>query len=74
MLLDVAQLRLRRPIHNKHSEYLRFATLATKPGEICGLGQSHALEERFGFDEVSKLGIPHLVGEANSLPPLGLAQ
>ena len=36
MLLDVAQLRLRRPIHNKPSGYLRFATLATKPGEISG--------------------------------------
>jgi hypothetical protein len=38
VLLDVAQLRLRRPIHNKPSGYLRFAALATKPGEICGLG------------------------------------
>jgi len=37
VLLDVALLRLRRPIHNKPSGYLRFAALATKPGEISGL-------------------------------------
>ena len=37
MLLDVGLLRLRRPIHNKPSGYLRFAVLATKPGEISGL-------------------------------------
>jgi hypothetical protein len=33
----VAQLRLRRPIRDKPSGYLRFAALATKPGEKCGL-------------------------------------
>jgi hypothetical protein len=37
VLLDVAQLRLRHPIRNKLSGYLRFAALATKPGEKCGL-------------------------------------
>jgi len=37
VLLDVAQLRLRRPIHDKPSGYLRFAALATKPGEKSGL-------------------------------------
>jgi len=37
VLLDVALLRLRRPIHNKPSGYLRFAALAPKPGEISGL-------------------------------------
>jgi len=34
VLLDVAQLRLRRPIRDNPSGYLRFAALATKPGEI----------------------------------------
>ena len=37
VLLDVARLRLRRPIRDKPSGYLRFAALATKPGEKCGL-------------------------------------
>jgi len=37
VLLDVAQLRLRRPIRDKPIGYLRFAALATKPGEICRL-------------------------------------
>ena len=37
VLLDVAQLRRRRPIHDKPSGYLRFAALVTKPGEISGL-------------------------------------
>ena len=37
VLLDVVQLRLRRPIRDKHSGYLRFAALATKPSEISGL-------------------------------------
>jgi len=41
VLLDVAQLRLRRPIRDNPSGYLRFATLATKPGEKCELGRSH---------------------------------
>jgi len=36
VLLDVAQLRLRRPIRDKPSGYLRFAALATKPGEKSG--------------------------------------
>jgi len=33
----VALLRLRRPIRDKPSGYLRFAALATKPGEKSGL-------------------------------------
>ena len=33
----VAQLRLRRPIRDYPSGYLRFVVLATKPGEMCGL-------------------------------------
>ena len=37
VLLDVALLRQRRPIRDKPSGYLRFAALATKPGEKCGL-------------------------------------
>jgi len=37
VLLDVAQLCLRRPIHDKASGDLRFAALATKPGEISGV-------------------------------------
>jgi len=37
VLLDVAQLRLRRPIHAKPDGYLRFTALATKPGEKYGL-------------------------------------
>jgi hypothetical protein len=37
MFLDVAQLRLRRPIHAKPGGYLRFAALITKLGEICRL-------------------------------------
>ena len=32
----VAQLRLRRPIREKPRGYLRFAVLATKPGEKSG--------------------------------------
>ena len=36
VLLDVARLRRRRPIHDKPSGYLRFAALVTKPGEKCG--------------------------------------
>jgi hypothetical protein len=32
----VALLRLRRPIRDKPSGYLRFAVLATKPGEKSG--------------------------------------
>ena len=39
----VAQLRLRRPIRDKPSGYLRFAALATKPGEKCGLIPAHTL-------------------------------
>jgi hypothetical protein len=42
VLLDVAQLRRRRPIHDKPSGYLRFAALVTKPGEKCGLTPSLA--------------------------------
>jgi hypothetical protein len=37
VLLDVAILRLRRSIRDKPSGYLRFAALATKPGEESGL-------------------------------------
>ena len=37
VLLDVAQLRRRRPIHDKPNGYLRFAALVTKPGEKYGL-------------------------------------
>ncbi len=37
MLLDVAVLRLRRPIRDNPSGYLRFAALATKPDEKSGL-------------------------------------
>jgi hypothetical protein len=37
VLLEVAQLRLRRPIRDKPSGYLRFAALATKSGEKSGL-------------------------------------
>ena len=33
VLLDVALLRLRRPIRDNPSGYFRFAALATKPGE-----------------------------------------
>jgi len=42
VLLDVALLRLRRPIRDKPSGYLRFAALATKPGEKCGLTPRHS--------------------------------
>ncbi len=38
MLLNVVILRLRRPIRDKPTGYLRFAALATKRGEISGLG------------------------------------
>ena len=52
MLLDVALLRLRRPIHNNPSGYLRFAALATKPGEKSGLelksGRMSAMHEDSG--------------------------
>ena len=37
VLLDVALLRVRRPICDKPSGYLRFAALVTKPGEKSGL-------------------------------------
>ena len=37
MLLDVVQLRLRRPNRDDPNGYLRFAALVTKPGEICRL-------------------------------------
>ena len=40
---NVAQLRLRRPIRDKPNGYLRFATLVTKPGEIC------RLDDQFGI-------------------------
>jgi hypothetical protein len=43
VLLDVAQLRLRRPIRDNPSGYLRFAALATKPGEISGLDPRKAI-------------------------------
>jgi tetratricopeptide (TPR) repeat protein len=38
VLLDVAQLRLRRPIRDKPSGHLRFSVLATKLGEKGGRG------------------------------------
>jgi len=58
VLLDVAQLRRRRSIHDKPSGYLRFAALATKPGEICGLARGEA----FGFairEELTRPGRVH---------------
>jgi len=39
----VALLLLRRPIRDKPSGYSRFAALATKPGEKCGLIPAHTL-------------------------------
>ena len=36
VLLDVEQPRLRRPIRDKPRGYLRFAALATRPGELSG--------------------------------------
>jgi len=36
---NVVLLRLRRPIRDKSNGYLRFAALATKPGEKSGLGR-----------------------------------
>jgi len=53
VLLDVALLRLRRPIHNKPSGYLRFAALATKPGEISGLATRIYEFSREGFSSLS---------------------
>ena len=35
-------LRLRRPIRDNPSGYLRFVALATKSGEICGLAYSES--------------------------------
>ena len=43
-------------------------------GRGRGLGQSHILEQRFRFDESTNRGIGPPVGEANSLPPLRLAE
>ncbi len=37
VLLDVVQLRLRRPIHDEPNGYLRFAVPVTTPGEKSGL-------------------------------------
>jgi hypothetical protein len=42
VLLDGARLQLRRPIRDKPSGYLRFAVLATKPGEKSGLRVEHS--------------------------------
>ena len=55
VLLDVAQLRLRRPIRDIPSGYLRFAALATKPGEKCGL-----VVHRYGSPSVSH---PPILGD-----------
>ena len=37
VVLNVVQLRLRRPVHVKSAGYSRFAALATRPGEKIGL-------------------------------------
>ena len=54
MLLDVAQLRLRRPIRDKPNGYLRFTALVTKPGEICRLA-AYATRNDLGIPALLKL-------------------
>jgi len=55
VLLDVAQLRRRRPIHDKPNGNLRFAALVTKPGEKYGLTRTSHRVSTAGVKQESSI-------------------
>jgi len=51
VLLNVARLSPRRSIYDKPNGYLRFAALATRPGEKCGQSEVHSKKPIGRLDE-----------------------